>query len=491
MVNGIIDLKYIQDTYSSYEIHRNTISLIEEGDNYRYGTCLVKNEIKAFELYSKAFSILASFEGRCASITPYASLRLADCHLNGIGTKISFVDAFYFILKARHFLHFLTIQEKICDLPNDPNKKALELCANKLLEEVIEKFKNLGFIICLGENSARIFSKFRLPFQTNIQKHPEHVDFRDTVEQILKFLPRLSLTTTFHARYGTTDDKKAFYDLENVLLYNFGFSKDLFVAIMYDGITFSRINTNELKKLQAKENIPKEFCHCYEYFADSNPTVVSKRERLIAQWNSKPFVAIELSKSVPHYWKAMRQIADEIEISDSIDTKNSFSLYLEIEKPKTKELYLLGSLKPLLDGIISALHGGEFDVQETQLFSEKLDVPREWITNTKANILGMRRYIQQYPSKTGIKWNPADNLCDKVCISIVEGEEWRISGRIYEIVPCCPKCGKSKVSIILYGLPAYSEEMQKNIDEGRIFLAGCMVEDSIPKYICRWCKTKF
>ena len=67
-------------------------------------------------------------------------------------------------------------------------------------------------------------------------------------------------------------------------------------------------------------------------------------------------------------------------------------------------------------------------------------------------------------------------------ISFVEGEEWRNSGRIFEIVPCCPKCGKSKVSIILYGLPAYSEEMQKDIDEGRIFLAGCMVEDSIPKY---------
>ena len=245
MANEIIDLKHIQDTYNNYEIPRNTIYLIEEGDNYRYGTSLVKNEIRAFELYSEAFSILDSFEGQCASIIPYVSLRLAECHLNGIGTEISFVDAFYFILKARHFLRFLPIQEKICNLPNDPNQKELEFCANKLLREVIEKFKNAGFIICLGDNSARIFSKFRLPFQTNIQSHSDYINFRDTVEQILKFIPRLSRTTTLHARYGTTDDKKTFYDLENVLFYNFGFPKALFIASLYNGIAFSKIDIAE------------------------------------------------------------------------------------------------------------------------------------------------------------------------------------------------------------------------------------------------------
>lgn len=488
-----IDLKYLKDTYNNCEIHRNTIALIEKGDSYCYETSIVKDEVKGIGLYSEAFSTLHTFDGRCASITPYVSLRLAECHLKGIGTEISFVDAFYFILKARHFLRFLPYQEKICNLPNDPNQKELESCANKLLREVIGKFKNLGFVICLEDNGARIFSKFRLPFQTNVQKHPEYIDLKDAVEQILKFLPRLSQTTTFHARYGTTDDKKAFYDLENVLLYNFGFPKDLFVARLYDGITFSRIDINELKKFQAEENIPKEFCHCYEYFADSNPTVASQRERLIAQWNSQPFVTIESSKGVSHYWKAMRQIADKIEINDIIDTtvKNRLTLYLEIEKPKAKELYLLGSLKPLLDGIISAFHSGDFDTQEIQLFSEKLDVPKEWITNTAFNVLGMRKYVQQYPSKTGIKWNPADDLCDKVSISIVEGEEWRISGRIYEIVPCCPKCSKSRVSKILYGMPAYNEELQKEIDNCRIVLAGCMIENNAPQYICRWCKTKF
>lgn len=55
----------------------------------------------------------------------------------------------------------------------------------------------------------------------------------------------------------------------------------------------------------------------------------------------------------------------------------------------------------------------------------------------------------------------------------------------------CPKCGKSKILEIIYGMPAYSEELQKDFDEGIIFLAGCMIEDSAPKYICRWCKTKF
>ena len=40
-------------------------------------------------------------------------------------------------------------------------------------------------------------------------------------------------------------------------------------------------------------------------------------------------------------------------------------------------------------------------------------------------------------------------------------------------------------------MPAYTKELQKDIDEGRVVLAGCMIENDTPSYFCRWCKTKF
>lgn len=486
----MITFEYILSTYPN---HKDIIEKIIEADVLRNEMKEINDAEKAFLICKDVWCDVASCftEKRCFPLIPYISDRLCECYLNGIGVAKDYAQAVYHFMEYVHFVDALPRMCQTIGVPEDPNYKLLKSNIDTLLLSLNNELQEQGFIIRLYSNGVRIFSKFRLPFEIDVKKNPNYNTFKCAISNMLIWMPKIHKKEIFHARYGTLDTKNTFCDIENALFYNFGFQKEKIEYKVARGLTFSRISLKELKKLYDKENTPKEFCHCYEYFADFAPTVTNYRERLIAQWDSQPFADIKASKGVLDYWKAMRQIADEIEINDSIDTKNSFSLYLEIEKPKAKELYLVGSLKPLLDGIISALHGGEFDVQETQLFSEKLDVPREWITNTTLNVLGMRKYIQQYPSKTGIKWNPADDLCDKVCISIVEGEEWRISGRIYEIVPCCPKCGKSKVSIILYGLPAYSEEMQKDIDEGRIFLAGCMVEDSIPKYICRWCKTKF
>ena len=55
----------------------------------------------------------------------------------------------------------------------------------------------------------------------------------------------------------------------------------------------------------------------------------------------------------------------------------------------------------------------------------------------------------------------------------------------------CPKCQKTKISTIVYGMSAMTKELMNKVEKGEIFLAGCIVEDSAPRYICRWCKNKF
>lgn len=51
----------------------------------------------------------------------------------------------------------------------------------------------------------------------------------------------------------------------------------------------------------------------------------------------------------------------------------------------------------------------------------------------------------------------------------------------------CPSCGKSPVATILYGLPAYDDEMQQQIDSGLIKLGGCCVMESDPAWHCTHC----
>ena len=254
------------------------------------------------------------------------------------------------------------------------------------------------------------------------------------IQKALVFFPVVFAGTVFHGRYGTTDTKKSFYDLENVLFYNLNLAAEE-TTKYYRNICFSKIAQEELAQIQHCKNIPEEFCHCYEYFADSAPYVSSEKQILIAQWDDLPFSPVKSSMRVSDYWVAMKQNSEKINIFGSIDTgrKEQFSLHLKIETPKNRELKVLTVMKPLLDAIISALHGGDFSEEEVKLFAEKLGVPEKWIENGSANILGNRQYIQCYPSKNGIKWNPADDLCSKISISVVQGKSWKLSGWIYKI----------------------------------------------------------
>ena len=54
----------------------------------------------------------------------------------------------------------------------------------------------------------------------------------------------------------------------------------------------------------------------------------------------------------------------------------------------------------------------------------------------------------------------------------------------------CPMCGSVRIASILYGYPAFSEELQKDMDEGRVVLGGCCVTDDDPVWECVDCSTE-
>ena len=51
----------------------------------------------------------------------------------------------------------------------------------------------------------------------------------------------------------------------------------------------------------------------------------------------------------------------------------------------------------------------------------------------------------------------------------------------------CPECGQDDVAEILWGLPAFSEKLSRDIDQGKIVLGGCCVSEDSPRWKCNSC----
>lgn len=55
----------------------------------------------------------------------------------------------------------------------------------------------------------------------------------------------------------------------------------------------------------------------------------------------------------------------------------------------------------------------------------------------------------------------------------------------------CPKCGSSNVAEILWGMPSFTSELQKELAEKKVVLGGCCVSPDDPKYECNDCLHRF
>jgi len=55
----------------------------------------------------------------------------------------------------------------------------------------------------------------------------------------------------------------------------------------------------------------------------------------------------------------------------------------------------------------------------------------------------------------------------------------------------CPVCRSHRIASYLYGMPEYSEKLQKDLDDGKIVLGGCCISFEDPIWVCKDCKTDF
>ena len=55
----------------------------------------------------------------------------------------------------------------------------------------------------------------------------------------------------------------------------------------------------------------------------------------------------------------------------------------------------------------------------------------------------------------------------------------------------CPECGSNNIAEILWGLPAFTDELKKSLDEGKVVLDGCCISDDDPRCQCNECMSTF
>jgi predicted RNA-binding Zn-ribbon protein involved in translation (DUF1610 family) len=61
--------------------------------------------------------------------------------------------------------------------------------------------------------------------------------------------------------------------------------------------------------------------------------------------------------------------------------------------------------------------------------------------------------------------------------------DWATEGRPLS----CPSCGSSRIALILYGLPAFDEELEELLSQGTVTLGGCGVTGDDPEWECLEC----
>jgi hypothetical protein len=55
----------------------------------------------------------------------------------------------------------------------------------------------------------------------------------------------------------------------------------------------------------------------------------------------------------------------------------------------------------------------------------------------------------------------------------------------------CPVCGSKKIATYLRGMPHFTKKLEREIDEGKIVLKGCIVTGDDSFCICTDCNTEF
>lgn len=246
---------------------------------------------------------------------------------------------------------------------------------------------DVNFSVIADQSAVNALSTKRLQFEPRGEMLRFRADIRAALGS-MQLAPGQHLRVEYTPSVTATD---GWVDLENVTLYNVGMGH--FAHLLDDGISCQRLEpSGELHRVTysgAHDWIPP---------SATNQFVA----RLLGTLNDFP-------RSVTEWWRAFRLM--EFEQKERLGEGEAFRLVV-IVKVRDPGGWLGPRLKPMLDGLVSALHAHDGSSREN--LEPRLDHAlggQNWqlLTESSRSVLPIRRLLRPHGER--FAWNPADELC--------------------------------------------------------------------------------
>lgn len=265
----------------------------------------------------------------------------------------------------------------------------------------------MAWSVDVSEDEVRAVSSRRLPFEPK----GEMADFRAAVRAGLRSLQGRQ-EHGLVATYGAPDH--AFADVENVCLYNIGASN--YHHLIAAGIVCGRETSPDSN-------------HHLTYTVGVLPDGSTTRADSLAHVEAP--VPLDLH-SPAEWWAAIRP---RINVALKTTYRGDYSVAVELHGV-WRTTTLAGLIKPMMDGLISALHAhdGSMRTELLERLPGRDTGAHTWaqLLDQHCAILGTRRLVR--PHGRRIAWNPADERCSAFAIQVVPAEMRSIAAVIRVVV---------------------------------------------------------
>lgn len=277
--------------------------------------------------------------------------------------------------------------------------------------------------------AVELWSVRRLPFEPKGWVR----DMRDELRAAVLALPPAKPGQMLEAVY--TSPVLGFCDVENVVLYNVGPSS--FHSLATHGLRVERrfsavIEPRELKGLAD---------HHWRYASvpQSSESGYWRSGAELAEWSFAP-PPLRGDLHPADVWIAMRRGDAAATAGSSVPSR--FGVDVSIDVPAGSRCLVANVIKPLLDGVLSALHA--HDCTKLDEVAERISAAlvadageiRGYLTSNPLGVLGERTLVR--PHGQGVQWNPADDGCVLAEVRLKAGSKWHCSGRLFEVRPRLP-----------------------------------------------------
>lgn len=265
-------------------------------------------------------------------------------------------------------------------------------------------------IIESNSKNLEVRSSLRTVFEP---KTPDSIEIRDVIRKGIQGLT-VENNEILIAEFTDNTGLDELYDIENVLFYNIGTGR--FAPLTKNGLVFLKKGKNDL-----------DYAYNYKYSVASIENYNVESENPIACLNDIIFDKRLSNYKATSFWQAFKQNTDKILIFDTINEPQEYGFSLEVKVPKGKRVNFASIIKPLLDGLISALHASDFSNEEAKIISDKIGATASLITDNNCVVLWKRKFYK------GRAWNPADEYCTKLVLRVETSNDNKthLSGQLF------------------------------------------------------------